>query len=117
MLGTVRQVVVPVDDIDAALAYYRDELGLALKFQDGDRFAAFALGELTLALAGPGEQPAGSGGIALGVKVEDLQQAIDAVLQSGGSLLAEPHTGAHERRATVRDRFGVLVALYEPLPS
>ena len=117
MHGTVRQVVIPVDDVPAAIPYYRDELGLPLKFQDGVRWAAFALSELTLALAGPGEHPAGSGDIALGIKVQDLQRAIDAVLAAGGTAVSEPRTGEHERRATVRDRFGTLVALYEPLDT
>jgi predicted enzyme related to lactoylglutathione lyase len=115
VLGTIRQVVVPVDDVESAIPYYRDELGLPLKFQDGARWAAFALGELTLALAGPGEQPAGAEDIALGVKVEHLERAIEAVLTAGGTKLSEPRTGEHERRATVRDRFGTPIALYEPL--
>jgi predicted enzyme related to lactoylglutathione lyase len=114
MLGTMRQIVIPVDDVDAAIPYYRDELGLPLRFQDGARWAAFGLGDLTLALAGPGEQPAGPRDVALGVKVDDLPSAINSVLAAGGVALSEPRTGEHERRATVRDPFGTPIALYEP---
>jgi predicted enzyme related to lactoylglutathione lyase len=113
MLGTVRQVIVSVDDVDAAVSHYRDELGLPLQFQDGTRWAAFSLGELTLALAGPGEHPTDGIEIALGIKVANLAAAIDALRMGGGDLLAGPLAGEHERRATCRDRFGTLVTLYE----
>jgi len=117
MLGTLRQVIIAVDDIDAAVAHYRDDLGLELQFQDGTRWAAFTLGELTLGLAGPGEHPAQGSEPALGVKVADIDAAIRWHLDNGGKLIAEPRMGAHERRATCRDRFGTLVALYEPLAA
>lgn len=113
-IGTPRQVIIPVDDVDAATRFYRDALGLELRFQDGARWAALALGELTLALAGPGEHPAG-GEVALGVKVKDLDAALDAITADGGTVLAPPREGTHERRASCRDRFGTLLALYEPL--
>ena len=58
MPGTLRQIVLAVDDVDAAVRHYCGELGLSLQFQDGNRWAALKLGDLTLALAGPGEQPA-----------------------------------------------------------
>jgi catechol 2,3-dioxygenase-like lactoylglutathione lyase family enzyme len=112
-IGTPRQIILPVDAVDAAVSYYRDGLGLELRFQDGDRWAALALGDLTLALAGPGEHPAGAEA-ALGVKVAGLEAAIEAITGDGGALLVAPREGAHERRATVRDRFGTVLALYEP---
>jgi predicted enzyme related to lactoylglutathione lyase len=115
MRGTLRQVIVPVDDVDAAVSHYRDALGLTLQFQDGSRWAAFTLGELTLALAGRGEQPAGGAGPALGVKVTNLDAALHEIQDAGGTMLEEPRTGTHERRASCRDQFGTLVALYEPL--
>jgi predicted enzyme related to lactoylglutathione lyase len=115
MLGKLRQVILPVGDVDAAVAHYRDELGLPLQFQDGARWAAFKLGDLTLGVAGPGEHPAEGDEIALGIKVTNLDAAVDAIVTSGGKLLGPPCTGEHERRASVRDRFGTLVALYEPL--
>ncbi|HKB30245.1 MAG TPA: VOC family protein [Streptosporangiaceae bacterium] len=36
----LRNVLYPVADLDQAIRFYRDGLGLAVKFQDGDRFAA-----------------------------------------------------------------------------
>jgi predicted enzyme related to lactoylglutathione lyase len=112
-LGTLRQIIIPVDDVQSAVAHYRDELGLPLRFQDGARYAAFALDELTLALAGPGEQPV-AGEVALAVKVTDVDAALAAVTDAGGVVLAEPQDGGHERRASCRDRFGTAIALYSP---
>ena len=112
-IGAVRQVIVPVPDVSAAVHFFRDELGLELRFQDGDRWAALALGELTLALAGPGEQP-DDDRVSLGVKVNDLEEAIDRLRTQGGELVSGPHTGAHETRATWRRPDGTSIALYQP---
>jgi predicted enzyme related to lactoylglutathione lyase len=113
-IGAARQIILPVGDVSAAVDHYRDALGLELRFQDGERWAALALGDLTLALAGPGEHPAGAE-VALGVKVADLEAAVEAVTADGGELLSPPREGEHERRATVRDRLGTVLALYQPL--
>ena len=110
----LRQVIVPVDDVSAAVSSYGETLGLELRFQDGERWAAFDAGGLTFALAGPGEQPAG-GGIAVGVKVADLEAAIAQIEADGGELVDAPTKGEHERRATCRDSHGTTIALYEPL--
>ena len=117
MLGTVRQLIVSVDDVTAAIGYYRDELGLTLRFQDGTRWAALALGDLTIGIAGPGEHPAEHGETALGIKVTDLDAALESVVRSGGEILQPPRADEHERRASCRDQFGTLIALYEPLAS
>ena len=113
-LGALRQVIVPVADVVQAAEAIAAQLGLELRFRDGDRWAAFDAGGLTLALAGPGEQPAG-GGIALGVKVADLDAALERVAAEGGEVLEDVREGEHERRATCRDRFGATLALYQSL--
>ena len=112
-MGKLRQIILPVQDVGAAVTHYCDALGLELRFQDGDRWAVLDAGELALALAGPGEQPA-DGQPALGVKVADLDVAVREVVDSGGAVLDAPRDGAHERRAACRDRFGTVLALYEP---
>lgn len=112
-IGTVRQVIVPVPDVSAAVPFFRDRLGLELRFQDGERWAAFALGELTLALAGPGEQPDGER-IALGVKVADLEGAVEQLRAGGGELVDGPRRGEHETRAAWRTPDGTTLALYQP---
>ena len=109
----LRQIIVPVADIEQALGHYRDGLGLELRFQDGNRWAALGLGDLTLALAGPGEYPADE--VTLGIKVGDLEEALAQLESSGGERVGEIREGAHERRITCRDALGTMIVLYAPL--
>lgn len=60
-----------VDDMDAAVAFYRDQLGLALKFKS-PQWTEFSTGETTLALhEATADKPAGS--VELGFGVEDVE--------------------------------------------
>lgn len=60
-----------VDDMDAAVAFHRDQLGLALKFQS-PQWTEFATGETTLALhEATADKPAGS--VQLGFGVPDVE--------------------------------------------
>ena len=60
-----------VSDMDRAVAFYRDTLGLALKFTSPG-WSEFSTGETTLALhPATAENPAGS--LELGFGVKDLQ--------------------------------------------
>jgi predicted enzyme related to lactoylglutathione lyase len=111
-MGTLRQIILPVGDVSGAVAHYGNAFGLPVRFQDGERWAVLDAGEIALALAGSGEQPAD--GVALGVKVADLDAAVEEILQAGGAVLDPPRDGEHERRAACRDRFGTVLALYEP---
>jgi predicted enzyme related to lactoylglutathione lyase len=112
-MGKLRQIILPVEDVGAAVAHYRDALGLELRFEDGDRWAVLDAGELALALAGPGEHPSGTVP-ALGVKVADVDAALRELVDGGATVLESPRDAAHERRAACRDRFGTVLALYAP---
>jgi predicted enzyme related to lactoylglutathione lyase len=112
-MGTLRQIILPVDDVSSAVAHYGEALGLPVRFQDGERWAVLDAGGIALALAGAGEQPAGDRA-ALGVKVTDVDVAVNDIVRAGGAVLDPPHDGEHERRAACRDRFGTVLALYEP---
>ena len=112
-MGKLRQIILPVDDVGAAVAHYRDALGLQVRFQDGERGAGLDAGEVALALAGPGERPGGNAP-ALGVKVTDVDSALHELADGGATVLESPRDGTHERRATCRDRFGTVFTLYAP---
>lgn len=81
-----------VDDMDAAVAFHRDELGLPLKFQS-PQWTEFATGETTLALhEATADKPAGS--VQLGFGVPDVQAFYDA--KSGAGLtFTQPPTEMH----------------------
>ena len=109
-LGKLRTLVLAVDDLNAACAFYTDVLGFPLRFRDGDRWAQLDAGGIDIALAAGGERPAT--GIALSLKVGDVAAALDRVRSGGGEVAGEPARGAHEIRASFTDRDGHLIYLY-----
>lgn len=113
-LGEVRTLVLAVADMDLACTFYEETLGLALKFRDGSRWAAFDAGAFTIALAGEDQRPGGSG-VAISIKVEDLADALARAVAGGAVVVEESTLGAHEMRASIRDPAGHLCYLYTPL--
>ncbi|RFU42249.1 VOC family protein [Actinomadura logoneensis] len=104
-------VLYPAQDVERAVAFYRDELGLTLKFQDGGRFAAFEGGGTTFAIAGSEEDVTG-GTPAASFKVEDVAATAERLAAAGAALVRGPEEGPHEVRAVLRDPAGNLFVLY-----
>ncbi|MEU8266893.1 VOC family protein [Sphaerisporangium sp. NPDC049002] len=107
-------VLIPVSDLDKAVTFYTEALGLTLKFRDGDRFAALDAGGVTIALAAPAEQVAGSA-TAPSYKVGDVAEAVRDLTASGAELVSGPEAGPHEIRAVLRDPSGNVLVLYSSL--
>jgi predicted enzyme related to lactoylglutathione lyase len=101
----------PAKDVAAAVAFYRDGLGLSVKFQDGDRFAALDGGGTTFAIAGPEEDVTG-GEPAVSFKVEDVPGTADKLTAAGATLVRGPEQGPHEIRAVLRDPAGNPFVIY-----
>jgi catechol 2,3-dioxygenase-like lactoylglutathione lyase family enzyme len=104
-----------VEDMEAAVDYYESILGLKLKFRDGDNWAAFDVGGMTLALEGAGEPVGRGGGAIVSLRAQGLDE-LAAELRSRGADVPEPVAGPHERRIDLHDPSGNLLVLYEPLP-
>lgn len=113
MVGQLRQIVIAVDDLDEALELFQEEFGLALRFRDGDRYAALELAGLTLALVGQADRVS-SDSIALGCKVPQIEEAVSSLARRGWAPEGEVSTGLHERRALVRKSSGLPMVLYQP---
>ena len=79
---TVNSVLYPARDVDAAVAFYGEVLGLPVKFQDGSRYAALDAGGVSIGILGPEEDVAGA------------------------AVVRAPETGPHEIRAVVTDPWG-----------
>lgn len=109
-LGTVLYVV---DDVAAAVGFYRDALGLPVRFVDGDRFAAVDAGGVTFGLTGPAEDVTG-GSPAASFRVADVPATVGALTAAGAELVRGPETGPHEVRAVLRDPAGNPFVLYAP---
>lgn len=78
-----------VSDMDQAVSFYRDKLGLSLKFQSPS-WTEFATGETTLALhPASTDNPAGS--VQLGLSIEDLANFHSEAQEKGISFTSPPH--------------------------
>ncbi|WP_433326510.1 VOC family protein [Spirillospora sp. CA-294931] len=98
-------------DVAEAVRFYRDGLGLELRFADGDRFAAFDGGGATFALAGPEEDVTG-GEPAVSFEVGEVAAAARRAIEAGARLVRGPEEGPHEIRAVLRDPDGNPFVLY-----
>lgn len=114
----LRQVALHVDDLDRAVAFYRDVVGLRLLARfDPPGLAFFDLGGTRLLL----EAAAPPALLYLGV--DDVRAATDALRAAGVGIEAEPHVifvdeagqfgpaGESEEMAFFRDSEGNLVGL------
>ncbi|MDL9938569.1 VOC family protein [Gordonia sp. ABSL1-1] len=110
----VKMIVLSTDDIDESIAFYRDTLGMPLKFRDGTHFAALDGGGITLALATAVDHPI-HGQVVVGIKTDDVDAAAKAIEAAGGGIVSGPYDDAHERRAVVYDNKGNGLVFYSPL--
>lgn len=84
-----------VADMDASVAFYRDRIGLPLRFAS-PAWSEFASGETTLALhAADGDHPAGS--VQLGFGSDDLD-AFHAAANAAGLTFTRPVEKVHGSR-------------------
>ena len=97
-------------DFESAVRFYTDVLGLTLKFRDGDRWAAFDVAGVTLALEGGAGSRTGA---TVSLRVDGLAEVVDQ-LRSRGASVTDIETGPHEKRAVVTDPSGNELVLYEP---
>jgi catechol 2,3-dioxygenase-like lactoylglutathione lyase family enzyme len=100
-----------VPDMEAAVGFYTQVLGLALKVRDGDRWAAFDVGGSTLAVEAGAT--GGPGGATVSLRVDGLD-AVVADLRARGARVSDVQAGPHERHAEVLDPAGNQLVLYEP---
>lgn len=109
----VTNVYYVVPDMDAALAFYRDTLGLNVKFQDGDRWTQFDVGGTQVAIAtpAPGQVDPGSNATVV-LQVDDLA-ATRADLAARGIAVSEViGMGDHSSFFTCRDPAGNVVQFF-----
>ncbi len=114
-LEQIGQIAVPVTDVERAVAFYRDTLGMRLLFQAPPGLAFFDLNGVRLMLDGPARAQAGKSSV-IYYKVADLQAAFTTLSQRRVQFEATPHLVArlpdHELwMAFLRDPDGNLLAL------
>lgn len=89
-LSQIGQIAVPVADIDRAVAFYRDTLGMRFLFQAPPGLGFFDCGGVRLMLDAPAKAQAGSSSI-IYYKVADLTAAYETLAARGVVFEAKPH--------------------------
>ena len=125
-MGVLDYIVLVVSDLDRALQFYTNILGLRLGHRSGD-YAQFDTGSTRLALYSRAamektlgmdlEPPSGDApAFEIGFKVADVDAAFEELVRLGAGPVAPPTTRAWgQRTAYVRDPDGYLVELAQDL--
>jgi methylmalonyl-CoA/ethylmalonyl-CoA epimerase len=86
----IGQIALPIQDLDRAVAFYRDTLGLPFLFQAPPGLAFFQCGEVRLLLSRP-EGVESAQAAVLYYKVADIQQAYATLQARQVAFIDEPH--------------------------
>jgi methylmalonyl-CoA/ethylmalonyl-CoA epimerase len=112
----IGQIAIVVQDLDRAVAFYRDTLGMRFLFQAPPKLAFFDCGGVRLMLDVPEEEEFKHSASILYYKVDDIRATWAALRDRGVEFRDEPHTIArmpdHELWMTFfRDTEGNTLAL------
>jgi methylmalonyl-CoA/ethylmalonyl-CoA epimerase len=89
-IQNIGQIAVPVTDIERAVAFYRDVLGMRFLFQAPPGLGFFDCGGVRLMLDSPAKDKAGNASV-IYYKVDDLNLAFTTLSKRGVNFDAEPH--------------------------
>jgi len=115
-----------VDDVDTAIAFYRDLLGFEVVMHPAPPFAMLDRGDLRLLLSAPGGGPGGGAAMPDGrlpepggwnrfqIEVADLDAEVDRLRGAGARFRNEIVEGVGGRQILVDDPAGNCVELFEP---
>ena len=115
-----------VHDVDAAIAFYTQNLGFAVTAQSGPYFAILERDNLQVVLSPPhgpgggsqpmpdGTRPAPGGWNRIIVKTARLDAEIDALKKAGVRFRNDVVSGPGGRQILLEDPSGNLVELFEP---
>ena len=112
-----------VDDVDAAIAFYRDNLGFTEVMHPAPAFAMMSRGDLRLLLSAPGggqampdgSIPAPGGWNRFAIEVADLADTVDGLREVGVRFRNEIVTGVGGKQILAEDPSGNPVELFEPV--
>jgi catechol 2,3-dioxygenase-like lactoylglutathione lyase family enzyme len=114
-----------VDDVDAAIAFYRDRLGFDLDMHPAPPFAMLSRGDLRLLLSAPSGQGGGGQTLADGrrpepggwnrfqIEVDDLAAEVERLKAAGASFRSEIVTGMAGDQILLDDPSGNPIELFQ----
>jgi len=116
-----------VHDVDAAIAFYCQQLGFAEVMHPAPTFAMLSRGDLRLALSAAGGGPGGGQAMPDGrvpepggwnrfsIEVPDLAAAVEELRKNGATFRNDIVTGVGGKQILVEDPSGNPVELFEPM--
>ena len=115
-----------VNDVDAAIAFYRDNLGFAEVMHPAPAFAMLSRGDLRLLLSAPGSGPGGGQAMPDGsvpkpggwnrfaIEVPDLAATVSGLRGRGVRFRNQIVTGVGGKQILVEDPSGNPIELFQP---
>ena len=115
-----------VDDVDAAISFYCEQLGFAEAMHPAPTFAMLTRGDLRLALSAPSSQGGGGQTLSDGrvphpggwnrfsLEVDDLEATVARLRAHGVAFRSDIVTGVGGKQVLIDDPSGNPVELFEP---
>ena len=92
--------------------FYTAALGLQLKFNDGDRWFQYGVGNTNVSLACREEAAPATSGMVMVFEVDDFAVAQERIAAAGGQVLGVRDMGRHGAVLSLRDPEGNVVQLF-----
>jgi methylmalonyl-CoA/ethylmalonyl-CoA epimerase len=119
--ATIAQLLIPVDDFDQGVAFYRDVLGLPFLFAAPPQMAFFMCGtvRLLVGVTAPGQAP--QRGSAIYFQVKDIAGVTASLKEKGVAFNQDPHAVHRTEQSTLwlaqfKDPDGNQLALMSEVP-
>ncbi|MDQ2897095.1 MAG: VOC family protein [Actinomycetota bacterium] len=112
MIKGISVIWLPVTDMQRAVAFYRDDLGLDVIEHDGD-WAEVTAGDQRIGLNAR-ESPAGDGGAVIAFAVDDPDATVDELKGRGVAFVGELSEHPWGRIAPFKDPDGNDLQVYAP---
>ncbi len=112
MLKRVQSVYYTVKDMNRAVEFYTNVFGMKLKFRDGDNWAQFDGGNVSVALSSPAESASAEGGAVVAMEVDDMTAYEKKLLVAGATVIQRRDMGDHGKVVAFRDSEGNIVQLF-----
>jgi catechol 2,3-dioxygenase-like lactoylglutathione lyase family enzyme len=114
-----------VDDVDAAIPFYRDMLGFKVDMHPAPGFASLSRGDLQLLLNRPGaggagqsmrdgQSPQPGGWNRIQVEVDDIEATVSSLKSSGARFRNDIVSGNGGKQILIEDPSGNPIELFQP---
>jgi predicted enzyme related to lactoylglutathione lyase len=112
MIQGIATTWLPVSDMQRAVSFYRDSLGLEVVEHDGD-WSEVTAGDQRIGL-NASESPAGNGGAVIAFAVDDVETTVDQLKASGVTFSGELSDHPWGQIAPFKDPDGNDLQVYAP---